>query len=138
VVKERTVFVSPDQLGFDLASLVAKTMNDWVEMQSLGFRRPIAESCGDFIVEEMERRGIRQLKGNKAEFDERPSAEDIQECIFAALDRWLVKVESSTARTKKRWTNIADSAVRRGSISSHRGWFHSRLARCLRYAYSVY
>jgi hypothetical protein len=62
-------------------------MDDWVGMQRLGFSRPIAQSSGDFIVEEMERRGIRQLQGDKAEFEERASAEDFRECIFAALDR---------------------------------------------------
>jgi hypothetical protein len=84
-------------MNFPLMTLVEKAMNDWVEMQRLGVSRQIAESCGDFIVQEMDRTGIRHLPDDSPKFDSQATPEDSRECVFGALDRWLV--ETSTART---------------------------------------
>ena len=93
------MFVSPDQLSFDLAALIEQAISDWSTTQPLGFTRPVVESCGDFIVAEMDRNGLRQLAGEQAVFSNGPTVADYRECVFAALDRWLVQVEISTKRT---------------------------------------
>ena len=61
--------------------------------------RPAAESCGDFISDEMDGRGLRRQDANNATFNDLAEPEAFRRAVFAALDRWLVKVEISTRRT---------------------------------------
>jgi len=93
------VFVSPDQLSFDLAALIELAISDWSDTQPLGFTRPVAESCGDSIVAEMETNGLRQLSGDQAIFNREATAQDYRQCVFDALGHWLVQAELSTKRT---------------------------------------
>jgi hypothetical protein len=86
------MFVPPDRLAFDLANVAAQAIADWEAIQPLGFRRPVVDSCGDFIVAEMEARGLRQLVDTNAWFDSAAAPADFRDCIFAALDRWLIEV----------------------------------------------
>lgn len=95
------MFVSPDRLSFDLAALIEQAVTDWSATQPLGFTRPVVESCGDSIVAGMETDGLRQLSGDLAIFSEEATAQDYRQCVFTALDRWLVRVEISTRRTSE-------------------------------------
>src|SRR5437867_12061537 len=95
----KQMFVSLNQLPFDLAALIEQAISDWSDTQPLGFTRPVMESCGDSIISEMEADTLRQLSGDQAIFNEEATGQDYRECVFAALDHWLVQAELSTKRT---------------------------------------
>lgn len=93
------MFVPKKQLGFDLAGIIETAIEDWSVAQPLGFTRPVAESCGDFIAAEMDAWGLRSLVGDEAMFNSDKTEAEFRECVFAALDHWLIKVEISMLRT---------------------------------------
>lgn len=96
------MFVPRNSLSFDLRDLIERAVTDWSITQPLGFTRPIAESCGDFIAEEMEIVGLRRCIGDEADeahFNNEASEMEFREAVFAALGKWLVKIEISVRRT---------------------------------------
>ncbi len=96
------MFVPRNCLDFDLGDLVERAIKEWSIAQPLGFTRPIAESCADFIVDEMEADELRRWVGDEADeacFNSEVSEMEFREAVFAALDKWLVKVEISMERT---------------------------------------
>lgn len=93
------VFVPPSQLAFDLAAVMEQAIAHWETTQPLGFTRPVVESCGDFIVAEMESSGLRRLTDEGVCFNSEAPPDEFRECVFAALDHWLIKAEISTKRT---------------------------------------
>jgi hypothetical protein len=68
----------------------------------MGFTRPIAESVGDAIIAEMEARGLRFLQDEEAWFNCEATSTEYKECVFAALNHWLVQVEIQLASTPER------------------------------------
>ena len=57
--------------------------------------QPVAESCGDFIAEEMNARGLRNPDlGDAALFRGDTPEADFQRAVIAALDRWLLSAPS--------------------------------------------
>jgi hypothetical protein len=93
------MFVSRDRLRFDLAALIENSVSDWSTTQPMGFTRPVVESCGDYISDEMDACGLRRQDTDEATFDDQADSSAFREAVFAALDRWLVKVEISMKRT---------------------------------------
>lgn len=93
------MFVPADRLTFDLASIDRHDYRRLAEIQPLGFTEPVVESCGDFIVAEMESSCLRRLEGDEASFSDEATPEEFRDCVFAALDRWLVLRATSTRRT---------------------------------------
>ena len=77
-------FVRRDELRFNLDRLLHECLSAWSE------GRPVPESCGDAIVDELDRCGLRSLPGDsdEASFDRVKTREDYRRCILAALDRW--------------------------------------------------
>lgn len=92
-------FVSRDCLSFDLQALIERAVSEWSITQPLGFTRAVAESCGDFIVAEMEAVGLRRWIDDEVRFNSEASEAEFTDCVFAGLDKWLVKVEISLKRT---------------------------------------
>lgn len=89
------MFVPPDQLKINLQGLIEKAIADWSETQPRGFSRPVVEQCGDFIVAGMDARGLRSLHGDEPWFNGDATAKELRECVFTALDHWLVNAEIS-------------------------------------------
>jgi hypothetical protein len=96
------MFAPSNRLSFDLAALIENAIIDWYAIKPMGFNRPIAESAGDAITAEMDARGLRFLKGEEAWFNREATSTEYKECVFAALDRWLVQVEINLAPTAER------------------------------------
>ena len=96
------MFVPPEQLGFDFAAVLTDAVDDWSIAQPMGFTRPVVESAGDFIVAEMEASGLRRLQDTEAWFNDDATATEFRECIFSALDHWLINVEIMTAPSVER------------------------------------
>jgi hypothetical protein len=89
------VFVPEDRLKINLPGLVEKAISKWSETQPRGFTRPVVEECGDFIATEMDSKKLRCLRHNEALFSDEATAEEFRECVFVALDHWLVQAEIS-------------------------------------------
>ena len=89
------MFVPEDCLKINLPGLVEKAISKWSESQPPGFTRPLVERCGDFIAAEMNSRNLRCLVLNEPLFNKEATPEEFRECVFAALDHWLVQAESS-------------------------------------------
>jgi len=93
------IFIPPGRLSFDLAALIEIAISDWSTIQPMGFTRPVVESCGDFISDELDARGLRRQDTDAATFNDEAESGVFREAVFAALDKWLVKVEISTKRS---------------------------------------
>jgi hypothetical protein len=93
------MFVSPKCLPFDPASLIETAVSDWSIIQPMGFTRPVVDSCGDFIADELDARGLRRQDADDATFDDEADSGAFHDADFLALDKWLVKVEISMKRS---------------------------------------
>lgn len=92
-------FVSRNCLSFDLQDLIERAVSEWSINQALGLTRPVAESCGDFIAAEMEAIGLRRWIDDEVLFNSEASQSEFSDAVCAGLDKWLVKVEISLARS---------------------------------------
>ena len=59
----------------------------------------MADSCGDFISDEMDAPGLRRQVADDATFNDEADGKAFREAVFAALDKWLAKVEISMKRS---------------------------------------
>jgi hypothetical protein len=91
-IEEKLVFVTADRLGFDLVALMNSAMADWRREQA-GTVEQFNESCGDFIVDAMERYGLRNLGAGEAMFSREATPEQFRECVFSAMDHWAARCE---------------------------------------------
>jgi len=93
------MFVSPECLPFNLTALIETAVSDWSASPPMGFTRPVLDSCGDFISDEMDARGLRRQDADDPTFNDEAESEAFREAVFAALDKWLVMVEISMKRS---------------------------------------
>lgn len=89
-------FVPRDQLAFDLASLIEKTIDGWSTIQGTDIDGTPPESASDLIVSELNRSGLRRSTedSDDAVFSSDATETQFREAIIAALDRCLFETES--------------------------------------------
>ena len=87
------MFVRREELAFSLAQLLRECVTDW----ELGQRLP--EGYEDFIVTEMDSRGLRVFSADNDEalFDNQRNIADYRLCIVESMNRWFA--ETSRPRT---------------------------------------
>ena len=89
---EKLVFVNANNLGFNLIALIDSAMEDWRREQTVPVES-FSESCGDFIVDAMERYGLRNLGSGDATFNREATPEQFRESVFSGMDHWLIRCE---------------------------------------------
>jgi len=92
------MLVHATHLPFDLAKIVSRAVTDWEATERLHWIGPVHDSCGDFIVQEMESHGLRELIGDETWFNDAATPDDFRACVFKALDHWLMKVSEKRTR----------------------------------------
>jgi hypothetical protein len=93
------MFVSPECLSFNLAALIEAAVSGWSASQPMGLARPVVESYGDFISDEMDARGLRRQDADDATFNDEADGKAFREAVLAALDKWLVRADISMKRS---------------------------------------
>ena len=89
------MFVRRQELPFSLTQLLSECVTEWAG------RQPLPEGYEDFIVAEMDRRGLRLFSSDSDEalFDDQRNIADYRLCIVEALNRW--QAETSKPRTRE-------------------------------------
>lgn len=89
------MFVPRDQLGFDLADLLEKTVGEWSGIKGTELVQPNTETYGGYIAAELTTRNLRQADpdSDDALFDANAPEGQFREAVIWALDRWLIESE---------------------------------------------
>jgi hypothetical protein len=93
------VFVTENRLKINLPALVENAISKWGKAHPAKFRSSSTDECGDHIAAEMNFRGLRCLHGNEPWFSDEATADEFRECVFAALDRWVVESKPAEQAT---------------------------------------
>lgn len=83
------MFVPPEALPFDMADLIARTIEEWRDAKAAATPNPECEAVGDFIVAELNRSKLRQFDGLVALFEDAASEDRYGDHIVIALELWL-------------------------------------------------
>jgi hypothetical protein len=86
------MFVPPESLPFNMAELIERSISQWYSTQPPATPSPEAESVGDFIVRELNRRKLRYFDGLAARFEGDADAQAYRDCVLFALDLWRIAV----------------------------------------------
>lgn len=86
------MFVPENCLTINLPALVENAIGKWRDSRP-NFTSSLADDCGDYIADEMDSRGLRCLVDHEPQFRNDATADEFRECVFAALNRWVVELK---------------------------------------------